>query len=212
MRSIFSEMIFISEKNNHNQAYQILVDYYIEKPDKEQKLMLNNLFMEWSKSGKHALLNHLIEIIEVHESKEIRELALKNLRKNLPIKKQEAIIEIWITHPTPSLRDYIKELVEDNNSRKSLIAAAYVMLSDWHALNIIDPDYKHLDNYLKDLDSLLGSLLFDRIKKLKTTALGEKKGLTTSIEQEELSVIDLIRRKDYFTLWENILEYPLPFI
>jgi hypothetical protein len=154
-----------------------------------------------------------MEIIESHESKEIRELALKCLKEKLPEKKQEIIVEIWISHPTPSLRGYVTELVHRGTISKPLLSASLVMLDEWEELQKVDKDYKHLDTYLKNLDPLLGSLLFDRVTKLKTPELGES--LLHQIHQDseaDQSILDLIRKKNYAALWENILEYPLPFI
>ncbi len=188
------------------------MDQYFEKPNEEQHSLLTDLFAEWSRSGNQALLNHLVEIIESHESNVIRELALNALKVNFPTKKLGLIVETWITHPAPSIKEYIKELVSNKRLKKPLLAAAYVMLDDWDTLEKIDPDYKHLDNYLKDLDPLLGSLLFDRVSKLKNPELGEYLQQDKKGDNNELSIMDLIRRKDHTLLWDNILEYPLPFI
>ncbi|MHA2401783.1 MAG: hypothetical protein ACXADH_02235 [Candidatus Kariarchaeaceae archaeon] len=118
---------------------------------------------------------------------------------------------MWISHPTPSLRGYINELIEEHGLKKSLKSAAYVMLDREDLLKVHDPDYLHLDSYLNELDPLLGSLLFDRVIKLKNPELGEISVQTDEITSDR-SLMDLIRIKDYTTLWENILDYPLPFI
>jgi hypothetical protein len=85
------------------------------------------------------------------------------------------------------------------------------MLDREDLLKVHDPDYLHLDSYLNELDPLLGSLLFDRVIKLKNPELGEISVQTDEITSDR-SLMDLIRIKDYTTLWENILDYPLPFI
>jgi hypothetical protein len=156
-------------------------------------------------------LNHIIEVIESHESKAIRNLALKCLKDSIPKNKRNSIVDMWISHPTPSLRGYINELIEEQGLKKSLKSAAYVMLDREDLLKIHDPDYLHLDSYLNELDPLLGSLLFDRVMKLKTPELGEI-SIQTDENTSDRSLMDLIRIKDYTTLWENILDYPLPFI
>ncbi len=189
----------------------MLVDSYIESPTEEEISLLTELFVEWSKSGKQTQLNHIIEVIESHESKDIRNLALKCLKNSIPKSKQNSIVDMWISHPTPSLRGYINELIEEHGLKKSLKSAVYVMLDREDLLKVHDPDYLHLDSYLNELDPLLGSLLFDRVMKLKNPELGEISVQTDEITSDR-SLMDLIRIKDYTTLWENILDYPLPFI
>ena len=155
-------------ENQQNIAYQLLVEKYVLNPNQEELDLVKGLFTEWCESGNQNLLSHLLEFIDSHESKEIRKLALDTLKKSLPKEIRKNIIELWINHPTPTLIPYIRSILQTTKLPQPLIAATYLMLDEWDLLEQIDPELELLDQYVKDLDPLMGSLLFARINQLKS--------------------------------------------
>lgn len=204
-------MDYITEDNWVHNAYTLLMEKYMEKPTDEEKEAIDILFRSWAKSANQSVLNHTFEVIDSHESKEIREIALNNLKTNFPKDKIHIIVEFWITHPLRAIRPFIEELVENKTLQPPLQAACYLMLDRVKELQEFDPDYLNLDNYLNTLNPLLGSLVFDRAKILKSSSSITKVKLTEQAVSN-LSIIDLLRLRNYEYLWENILSYPLPFI
>ncbi|MCH8905738.1 MAG: hypothetical protein IH840_01510, partial [Candidatus Heimdallarchaeota archaeon] len=125
----------------------------------------------------------------------------------------DQIVRIWINHPTPSLRDFVEKIVGTNGIPKPIASAALVMLDEYEKLEQTDPDFQQLDIFLKDLDPLLGSLLFDRVKQIKAPMLEvSAQKLIQSNTQDSLSLKDLIRIKDYDYLWEHMLQFPFSFV
>lgn len=203
-------MTFITEDNIQNQAYQLLMEVFIEQPNQEQLELLGSLFEEWCKSARPNLLHHMFEIIEAHESVEIRRLVIQQMQNHYPKKKRSDILDLWITHPIPIMREFIRELLNSHGIPKGLQSAAYIMLDEINETIKIDPDYHYLDNYIRTIDPLLGSLLIQRVEKIKNPELDSSSTLPG--EDEQISLIDRIRRRDFNYLWEQILDYPLPFI
>lgn len=203
-------------ENQQHTAYQLLVEKYVQKPTQEQLDLCEQLFVEWCESGNQNLLSHLLEFIDSHESKEIRKLALETLKKSLPKETRKNIIELWINHPSPTLVPYIRSILKSTKLPQPLIAATYLMLDEWDLLEQIDPELELLDQYMRDLDPLMGSLLFARINQLKSYENYETNSNSkNSLKQEDqmnISLLDKIRSKDYEYLWENFLQYPFPFI
>ncbi len=175
------------------------------KPFDRELEQLEKLFIEWSTSKNQITLNHLFEIIESHESEQIRELAIDTLRDHFPKDNIKSLVDMWITHPLPVLHELIEELIDSGILSKPLLSVIYLMLDRFEDLNKLDPDLIHLDKYMNTLDPLLGSLVFRRYSLLTSTDLQQ-----TDIR--EFSIIDLIRLQDYPKLWENLLSYPIPFI
>ncbi|OLS23457.1 MAG: hypothetical protein HeimC2_26610 [Candidatus Heimdallarchaeota archaeon LC_2] len=203
-------------ENQQHQAYQLLVEKYMQKPTAEQLELCETLFIDWCQSGNQNLLSHLLEFIGSHESKEIRKLAMKTLRSELPKEKKKDIIDLWINHPSPTLIDYIESIIKSTELPQPLMAATYLMLNKWDLLEELDPDLELIDQYVKDLDPLMGSLLFARINQLKSferyeTTLNSQINFTDE-KISNVSILDKIRSKDFEYLWENILQYPFPFI
>ena len=61
------------------------------------------------------------------------------------------------------------------------------------------------------MDPLLGSLLIQRVEIIKNPE--SNIGTTEFLDDnEEISLLERIRKRDFNYLWENILDYPLPFI
>lgn len=203
-------------ENQQHKAYQLLVEKYIPKPTPEQLELCETLFIEWVQSGNQGLLSHLLEFIGSHESKEIRKLAMKTLKMELPNDKKKNIIELWINHPSPTLVEYIESIVKSTDLPQPLVAATYLMLNKWDLLEELDPQLELIDQYVKELDPLMGSLLFARINQLKSferyeTTLSSQNNFAED-KKSNISILDKIRSKDYDYLWENLLEYPFPFI
>ncbi|MCE7734499.1 MAG: hypothetical protein GPJ54_06455 [Candidatus Heimdallarchaeota archaeon] len=203
-------------ENQQNLAYQLLVEKYVLNPTQEQLDLCNGLFTEWCESGNQNLLSHLLEFIDSHESKVIRNLALDTLKKTLPKETRKNIIELWINHPSPNLLPYIRSILKTTKLPQPLIAATYLMLDEWDLLEQIDPELELLDQYVKNLDPLMGSLLFARINQLKSFESYETHTTSENVLNDDpsanVSLLDKIRSKDYEYLWENILQYPFPFI
>ncbi len=203
-------------ENQQHKAYQLLVEKYIPKPTPEQLELCETLFIEWVQSGNQGLLSHLLEFIGSHESKEIRKLAMKTLKIELPEDKKKNIIELWINHPSPTLVEYIETIVKSTELPQPLVAATYLMLNKWDLLEELDPELELIDQYVKELDPLMGSLLFARINQLKSferyeTTLNSQNNFIED-NKTNISILDKIRSKDYDYLWENLLQYPFPFI
>lgn len=202
------ELKYITENTSKNwmhEAYQLLMEKYMPKPLDEEKEQLEKLFEEWCKDDNLTTLNHLFEIIGSHESDEIRNLAIKSIKKHFPRSTIKSFIDMWITHPLPALHEFIEELIKSKSLSKPLLSVTYLMMDKLEQLNKIDPDYIHLDKYMNTLDPLLGSLVFSKYSQLTSTTLGET-------NKREFSIIDLIRLQDFQKLWDDLLSYPIPFI
>lgn len=189
-----------------NDAYQLLMEKYMPKPLDSELDQLKKLFEQWSKGSNQTVLNHLFEIIESHESEQIRDLAIESISQHFPRKDIKTFVDLWITHPLPALHIFIYELIEAGSLSEPLISVIYLMLDEMDKLVALDPDFKHLDKYMNTLDPLLGSLVFGRYL-LLTSATKKIRDIKSG-----LSIIDLIRLEDFEKLWENILEYPIPFL
>lgn len=94
--------------------------------------------------------------------------------------------------------------------KKPLLAAVYVMLDEIEKLAEIDPDLMLLDSYLETIDPSLGSLVYERAGKLKKRLFTRRR--SSIFDSQEVSIADLLSRKDYQTLWQSILTFPFPFI
>ena len=188
------------------------MEVYIEKPTDEQYQLLSGLFEDWCKSGRSNLLHHMFEIIESHESMEIRDLVLEHMKKNYPDSKKDDIVELWITHPLPRMKQFIAEIIESPKFEKPIKAAAYVMLDEYDSLSKIDPDFHHLDIYLRDVDPLLGSLLIQKVEQLKNPELNSDISQIITSDSDDMTLMDRIRKRDFTFIWENILDYPFPFV
>lgn len=130
----------------------------------------------------------------------------------MPVYKREQILSLWITHPLKSLRNFIIEIVSEyhNNIRMPTLVAIEIMLGNYDIVEEIDPDFAHIDSYLQNLDPLLGSLLVDRVIKLKSRKFQKTRGLME--QNSQYSLVDLLGRKDYDALWEGIFSYPFPYV
>ncbi|MHA2501529.1 MAG: hypothetical protein ACXAE3_01470 [Candidatus Kariarchaeaceae archaeon] len=204
------ELKNITEENLHNKAYQLLTEVYVEEPSEEQIDLLGGLFQSWFERARSNLLHHAFEILESHESEIIRELVLQRLETYYPDKDKSDILELWITHPLPIMREFAQNTVDTLNLDTPVRAAIYVMLDEIDKLMEIDPDFHYLDSYLNTVDPLLGSLLIQKVEQLKNPELNMT--LPNEEETEEVSLMDRIRKRDFAYLWENILDYPLPFV
>lgn len=195
-----------------SQAYNLLTTKYLQEPTEEEIKELSLLFKEWIRSKNEALLVSIFDIIDTHESEQIRELALSHLKRFLPANKREQVLDLWITHPLPSIRGFVEEIVDEYQAKikTPTLMASYAMLGQYEKIEEMDPDLTNLDNYLHGLDPLLGSLLVDRVVKLKSRRSKSSKTITE--DTSNLSLVDLLGRKDYETLWEKIFSYPFPFV
>ncbi len=202
------ERICISQ----NQAYDLLTTKYLPNPSDGELQMISDLFKDWLRSKNEGLLVHMFQIIDSHESQEVRNLALDHIQRFLPSQKRELVLNLWITHPLPSLKDFIKQLVDTyrDKIKKPLLSALFVMLDELIKLEEMDPDLIYLDTYLEDMDPSLGSLLFERAGKLKKKLFATRPPQIFS--DENVSIADLLSKKDYDTLWQSVLNYPFPFI
>lgn len=204
----------MTEASDQNLAYQLLNEKYLVKPTNEELKLCEGLFTDWCKSGNISVLSHLLEFIDSHESKEIRDLGIKCLKNNLSSKNQRDIIELWITHPTPNLKEYILGVLNNSKLDKPILSACYVMLDEWDKFEELDPDFTFLDSYLQTIDPLMGSLLISRVNQLKSFEYSESQEEESIQDTRSVNfnIVDLIRSKNYESLWENLLQYPLPFI
>ncbi|RMG33744.1 MAG: hypothetical protein D6732_11600 [Methanobacteriota archaeon] len=173
---------------------------------------ISNLFKDWLRSKNESLLVHLFQIIDHHESEKVRELALDHINRFLPSQKRELVLDLWINHPLPSLRPFIIQTIENygDKIKKPLLAALYVMLDEIEKLSEIDPDLMLLDSYLETIDPSLGSLVYERAGKLKKRIFNRRK--TSIFDAQDVSIADLLSRRDYQALWQSILTFPFPFI
>jgi hypothetical protein len=195
-----------------SQAYQLLTTKYLMKPNEEELKELSFLFKEWIRSKNEALLVSIFDIIDTHESDRVRDLALDHLKRFLPANKREQVLDLWITHPLPSIRPFIEEIVDNYKEKLKIptLIATYTMLGRYDMVDKEDPDLINLDNYLQSLDPLLGSLLVNRVVKLKSKKFKSSK--TIIEDTSNLSLVELLGRKDYDTIWEKITSFPFPFI
>ncbi len=187
----------------------MLMEKYLDHPTDEEKAVLNKLFIEWSKNPNQNILNHMFEIISSHESKEIRASAKKALIEYVPRDRIQDVLNLWITHPLPDIRDFIEKAVNKYKLPKPLLSISYLMLDRIDDLKSIDPDFTYLDSYVQTLNPLLGSIAYGKIKELKSSShiLGK-----LTVDNTEETIIDLLRMKNYDKMFDNILSYPLPFI
>ncbi|MCY3414665.1 MAG: hypothetical protein INQ03_23650 [Candidatus Heimdallarchaeota archaeon] len=174
-------------------------------PSDEELSLLKRLFENWSDGSNQTVLNHLFEVVESHESGKIRSLAVKSIQENFPKERINNFIDLWITHPLPDFLEFIESLLQKNLLSKPYRSVIFLMLDRLENMYTEDPELNHLDAYMNTLDPLLGSLVFRRYALLTS---GKKK----TPSKRELSIIDLLRLQDYQQLWDNILEYPIPFI
>ncbi len=197
---------------SQNQAYTLLTTKYLVTPSEEEIQQISELFKDWLRSKNEGLLVHLFQIIDHHESEEVRELALDHIQRFLPSQKREQVLDLWISHPLPSLKPFIEQIIENyrDKIKTSTLAAAYVMLDRIDDLLELDPDFVALDSYLEGIDPSLGSLLYERVGRLKKSYA--IKNPPSLFGQETPSIGDLISRKDYLTLWQSMLSFPFPYI
>ncbi|MDH5404352.1 MAG: hypothetical protein OEY49_17770, partial [Candidatus Heimdallarchaeota archaeon] len=151
----------------------------------------------------------MFELIEGHESESIRNLTLSCLENYYPKSNKRDVLELWIKHPLPQIISLIEKFVTDEAIDNNIKSAVFLMLNQNDKLVDLDQDHKHLDHYLRNLDPLMGSLLFQKANLLKSKDLRNE---SMWEEEESISILDRIRRRDFMYLWENILNYPLPFI
>ncbi len=181
-------------------------------PSKEELEELSELFKEWIRSKNEGLMVSIFDIIDTHESKAVRDLALNHLRRFLPRFKREQVLDLWITHPLPSVRPIVEDIVKKHRDtiRTPVLVATYIMLGEYTKVDEIDPDLANIDLYLQGLDPLLGSLLVERVVKLKQTKFKSSRKLMEDVTK--LSLIDLVGRRDWDTLWESVFTFPFPYV
>ena len=153
----------------------------------------------------------MFEIIESHESQQIRDLVIEQMTLNYPDDKKQEIVELWITHPIPQMENFILKIIQDEHASLPIKVAANLMLDDIQTLQELDPDLYIIDSYIDSIDPMLGSLLIQKTEKLKKDHLHYQRKIREQNE-DEVTINDRIRRKDFSYIWNNILEYPLPFI
>ena len=189
-----------------------MVNKYLVNPTDEEKNELSELFKEWIRSKNEGLMVSIFDIIDTHESKTIRDLALNHLMRFLPRFKREQVLDLWITHPLPTVRPVIEEIVKKHKDtiRTPVLVATYIMLGEYSKVDEIDPDLVNIDLYLQGLDPLLGSLLVERVIRLKHSKFKSSRKLMEDVTK--LSLIDLIGRRDWDTLWESVFTFPFPYV
>jgi len=153
----------------------------------------------------------MFEIIESHESQQIRDLVIEQMTLNYPDDKKQEIVELWITHPIPQMENFILKIIQDEHASLPIKVAANLMLDDIQTLQELDPDLYIIDSYIDSIDPMLGSLLIQKTEKLKKDHVHYQRKIREQNE-DEVTINDRIRRKDFSYIWNNILEYPLPFI
>ena len=109
----------------------------------------------------------MFEIIESHESQQIRDLVIKQMTLNYPDDKKQEIVELWITHPIPQMENFILKIIQDEHASLPIKVAANLMLDDIQTLQELDPDLYIIDSYIDSIDPMLGSLLIQKTEKLK---------------------------------------------
>ncbi len=109
----------------------------------------------------------MFEIIESHESQQIRDLVIEQMTLNYPDDKKQEIVELWITHPIPQMENFILKIIQDEHASLPIKVAANLMLDDIQTLQELDPDLYIIDSYIDSIDPMLGSLLIQKTEKLK---------------------------------------------
>ncbi len=142
----------------------------------------------------------------------MRKLALDHVQRFLPSFKREQVLDLWISHPLPSLKSFVKETIEANwdKIKRSTLSATLVMLDEIDLLLEIDPDLVELEHYLQTLDPSLGSLIFERAGKLSEKLFKKKRLRYVGVSKP--TIAELLSKKDFNTLWKSVLEYPFPFV
>ena len=154
----------------------------------------------------------IFDIIDTHESKKVRDLALEHFTRFLPQFKREQVLELWITHPLPSLKSTIQNMVNSHKDRikTPILIATYIMLGEYEKVQMLDPDFLNIDTYLQGMNPLFGSLLVERVINLKS--MKSKSISTISEDKFKLSIVELLGRREFHLLWESIFSYTFPFV
>ena len=194
-----------------NVTYNLLVNTYLNDPSEAQLEELSGLFKEWVRSKNESLMVSIFDIIDNHESLKVRKLILGLLKRLLPAFKREQVLELWITHPLPSIKPIIYSILKNHSAKikPETRVASYLMLGEYEKVEELDPDFIHLDSHLQNADPLIESLLVERVNTLKAQKFRK---FTNYFTEEKTSIVDLIAKKDFEVLWDTIFDYPFPFI